>query len=221
MSTSDGAAGSSGARRPGVRALGPRPRPQRSAAGRSGWDGRMTSAGTGEAPSEARGEHVPSAVAVMVIIALRCGQDRAGPGGPGGGRPAGRREAAGGSRLWVGAGLRSRRFSLFARWFSVLRGVGMRGSCWARECVWAVGRERGRETLNPSWGREESRSEGVRPSYCRSQSPFSEKIFISCSILCSAQGRPRALWEAGRQQDVGRARPGPAARARLGTSLLC
>lgn len=88
-------------------------------------------------------------------------------------------------------------------------------------CVWAVGRERGRETLNPSWGREESRSEGVRPSYCRSQSPFSEKIFISCSILCSAQGRPRALWEAGRQQDVGRARPGPAARARLGTSLLC
>lgn len=186
MSTSDGAAGSSGARRPGVRALGPRPRPQWSAAGRSGWDGRMTSAGTGEAPSEARGEHVPSAVAVMVITALRCGQDRAGPGGPGGGRPA-----------------------------------GMRGSCWARECVWAVGRERGRETLNPSWGREESRSEGVRPSYCRSQSPFSEKIFISCSILCSAQGRPRALWEAGRQQDVGRARPGPAARARLGTSLLC
>lgn len=71
----------------------------------------MTSAGTGEAPSEARGEHVPSAVAVMVITALRCGQDRAGPGGPGGGRPAGRREAAGGSRLWVGAGLRSRRFS--------------------------------------------------------------------------------------------------------------
>lgn len=49
----------------------------------------MTSAGTGEAPSEARGEHVPSAVAVMVITALCCGQDRAGPGGPR------RREASG------------------------------------------------------------------------------------------------------------------------------
>lgn len=77
----------------------------------------MTSAGTGEAPSEARGEHVPSAVAVMVITALRCGQDRAGPGGPR------RREASGqaGGGRWeppLGGGWAAQP-PLFERWLMV------------------------------------------------------------------------------------------------------
>lgn len=58
-------------------------------------------------------------------------------------------------------------------------------------CVCECMRERERRNLKPfMWLGRKQKSEGMRPSYWRLQSPFSGSIFISCSMFYSVQAQP-------------------------------